>query len=134
MKLAIVGSTVLDGNPYADFAIRWIIALMQPTVVVSGGAKGVDTMAENIAKEMKIPVQIFRPTQKRWHGPGGYKERNTKIAQACDGLVRIASQDTKTYGSGWTRDLAMKLGKPVSEIIIHTEDQNESNDSRPLPE
>jgi hypothetical protein len=53
-----------------------------------------------------------------WDGPGGFKERNLRIAVACDELVRIVAHGTRTYGSGWTRDRAAAMGKPTKEIVL----------------
>lgn len=115
MKLAIVGSVSLDGNLEAYRIIREVIDKYKPDTIVSGGAKGVDSMAKEAAKENRIETRIFLPKVNRWEG---YKERNLLIAKECDVLVRIAAKDSKTYGSGWTRDRAKEFGKQVEEFLI----------------
>jgi hypothetical protein len=116
--LAIVGSVRLEGNAEAASLIEQLLDRYEPTKVVSGGAKGVDTMGVTAARARGIPVEEFVPTVARWWGPGGYKERNQQIADACTHLVRIIAHDTKTYGSGWTRDRAKEQGKHTAEFII----------------
>jgi hypothetical protein len=118
MRLAIVGSTKLVDDPRVERIIRQSIKKHRPTTVVSGGAKGVDSTAAWVAKEEGIEVQEHRPTVFQWEGPGGFKERNELIASNCDVLIRIASKDATTYGSGWTRDKAVQLGRPTEEFII----------------
>jgi cytoskeletal protein RodZ len=133
--LAIVGSR--DVPDYLSSSlVKQAILEHKPSIVISGGARGVDTMAEVIAREMGIPVMQFRPQQVSWDAmpmgepveavadngmivtvPGGYKARNMKIAESCDCLVRIASSTTKTYGSGWTADYAERIGK---RVVRHT--------------
>lgn len=123
-KLAIVGSTGLAGNADAERIIRELFDRYQPAKLVSGGAVGIDTMAAEEAKRRGIPASIFLPEVRRWDGGGtaiGFKQRNELIARACTRLARIVVRNSKTYGSGWTRDLAAKLGKPTEEYVIDVE-------------
>ena len=87
----------------------------RPELVISGGAAGIDTMAEEVATMLGIPTRIFMPEGRGWPL---YKARNLKIATECDHLWRIVSARTKTYGSGWTRDRAAEMGKPTEETGI----------------
>lgn len=119
MRLAIVGSVVLAGNADAQRLIEDAIARWKPTVVVSGGADGIDTMAVETAKRLGIDTCEHLPENGRW-APNGYKARNLIIAQDCDVLVRIVAFASKTYGSGWTRDQVARLGKPTEEFIVHS--------------
>lgn len=121
MKLAIVGSTSLDGNPSALQLIRQIFDRYQPTTFISGGAVGIDTMAEEEARRRGILRDIRRPRVPSWGAPGGFRERNQEIADRCDVLVRIVASTSKTYGSGWTRDRAAAQGKHTEEYKIHVE-------------
>lgn len=116
MKLAIVGSTELAGSDRVRLAICHVLDRLRPDLVVSGGAKGIDSMAVAEASSRGIPTQVFRPKVLDWEH--GFKPRNIQIAEACDQLVRIFSATSKTYGSGWTRDYAATLGKPTEEIAI----------------
>lgn len=78
-------------------------------------------MAAAVAKERGIPVQEFLPQSRSWEGFGaktGFRARNMLIAQHCDALVRIVAHDSRTYGSGYTRDYAKKIGKPVEETVV----------------
>ena len=121
MRLAIVGSTSLADNEQVRAEIRDLIASYRSQIndeheefiVVSGGARGVDTMAEEEARALGIPIVVFPPKTQHWAGPGGYRERNFAIAHYCTHLIRIASVRSKTYGSGWTRDRAQELGRVI---------------------
>lgn len=84
-------------------------------VFISGGAKGVDFAVQDLCKQFDYPFVVFKPRLENWEC---YKERNWSMAYACDVLYRIVSKDSKTYGSGWTRDRAKEMGKPVEEIVI----------------
>lgn len=116
MKLAIVGSTELSGNGRAMLTICGVLDRLRPELVISGGAKGIDSMAVAEAESRGIPTLVFRPTVRNWEF--GFKPRNIQIAEACDHLVRIFSPTSRTYGSGWTRDYAARLGKPTEEYGI----------------
>jgi hypothetical protein len=94
----------------------------QPSVLISGGAKGVDSIAEEEAVARGIPIDIKRPSLRQWNGPGGFKERNARIAEACEHLVRIYDPDSGTYGSGWTADLAEKMGRGVWRVAVQAKE------------
>lgn len=120
MKLAIVGSHELRDGLYNDAkaSVLTVLKLMRPDEVVSGGADGIDWLAEHGADWLGIPKRIFRPEVQRWEdsqGPRGtfkgFKTRNLEIAAYCTHLVAIRDATSTTNGSGWTYQQAKKLGK-----------------------
>jgi predicted Rossmann fold nucleotide-binding protein DprA/Smf involved in DNA uptake len=113
VRLAIVGSRCLEGCPEARDLVRQVIVARQPTVVVSGGAEGVDTMAAEEARAAGVDVIELAPTVRAWDGPGGFKERNMLLARNCDELVCIEGTCTTTRGAIWTARHARRLGKDV---------------------
>lgn len=120
--LAIVGTRNLEDNEDAWNEVRDAIERWAPVdAVISGGARGVDDMAEHWAKLLGIFPLIYRPQVKSWNDRGklrGYRSRNIMIAKACDALVRIAAKDTTSFGSKWTLNFAKRLGRITEEIII----------------
>lgn len=120
-KLAIVGTRILDCRNDSTRVVERIkraIDRLQPDVIISGGADGVDVLAEAAAiwfgyTETNGKLIVHRPTTKRFQGPGGYRERDLLIAQECTHMLRIACKMSTTYGSGWTAQEAEKLGKTV---------------------
>ena len=123
MILAIVGSSQL--TPVQTQTTQWMIACvldsLVPEQVVSGGAKGVDTLAEMEADLVGIPFLKFLPQHQSWGGGNGlpgYQARNIQIANHCDQLVCIRSKTAETYGSGWTADYTEGLGKPVRRLYV----------------
>lgn len=121
MKLAIVGSRELAGDQAARRLIVDIINAhmtddeIEEFVIVSGGAVGIDQMAAEVARTKGLPLIEHLPEAKSWPA---YRKRNRKIAQDCDKLIRIVSKRSRTYGSGWTRDRAIELGKPTQEYVL----------------
>ena len=87
--------------------------------IVSGRSPkgGVDIMAANAANGLGLELLEFPPKHNRWR-PEGFEERNLLIARRCDRLYRIATRDSKTYGSGWTADRAEEMGKLVRRLYI----------------
>jgi hypothetical protein len=117
MRLAIVGSVSFRTEELFNMAedqIQFYISeyLLDIEKIVSGGAIGVDSMAEKWANYYNIPVKIHLPKNRRW-APEGFKERNLKIAEDCTHLLCIRDKESKTYGSGWTSDRAKDMGKVV---------------------
>lgn len=122
VRLAIVGSTKFaeDGDSFAWVEKRIIQALkeLKPSLVISGGAKGIDTWAIHIAASRGFQTREFRPLSPQWE-PNGYKDRNLLIAKECTHLLCIRHWLSSTYGSGWTADRAKELGKYVQRFTYY---------------
>lgn len=123
-RLAIVGSRCLEGSEEARRLVREAIERHRATVVVSGGARGVDTMAREEAQKLGIEVKEWlplRPAQSRdmrvaWARE--YRARDRQIAADCACLVLIESKTTRTHGARYTHDRARALGKPTEEFLV----------------
>jgi len=76
-------------------------------LVVSGGAKGADTLGEQWAKENNIPTLIFKPEWDKYGKSAGFR-RNQDIVKNCDMVV--AFWDGVSKGSKSSIDLCVKLG------------------------
>ena len=83
--------------------------------VVSGGATGVDEMAEAWAKEMNLPMFVIKPDWKRW-GKAAGPIRNSKIVELADTLVAFSTPNTT--GTMDTLKKARKKGIPVFQIEL----------------
>jgi predicted Rossmann fold nucleotide-binding protein DprA/Smf involved in DNA uptake len=117
MRIAIVGSARIsnEGLDIARKIIESFFIAFRPDHIVSGGAKGVDTLAETMANDRGIPFTKFLPEKPTWKY---YKKRNKLIAENCDILLAIRSAGSRTYGSGWTADYAETLHKPVTRFEV----------------
>jgi len=116
-KIAIVGSRDF---PDKRLVIDYVNSLPEGTEVVTGGARGVDTWAEEAARLKGLTVTVFLPYFKRpghkyfgryakWH----FFARNDEIVDYCDKLV--AFWDGKSKG---TNDTIKKAQKKEKEVII----------------
>ena len=126
MILAVVGSTELNEsqNMAAKFVIWGALQVLNPTGFTSGGAKGVDTLGQNLFWTFRSDAKdvfIWLPEHPSWEGRGilkGFRHRNLQIAETCDSLLRVVRKDSTTYGSGWTAAQAREMGKDVWEVFV----------------
>jgi len=107
VRVAVVGS-----RDYPDLAQvgRYIRALPRGTVVVSGGARGVDSRAESAARNAGLVTDIYLAD---WdlHGKKAGYVRNMLLVDACDKLV--AFWDGTSRGTKHAIELARSAGKRV---------------------
>lgn len=105
-RIAIVGSRDF---PNLDQVREYVRSLPLDTVIVSGGARGVDTVAEFEANRVGLQTLIFPADWSlgRW---AGYA-RNRDIVAAADELV--AFWDGYSKGTLHSVELARKRGIPV---------------------
>lgn len=106
-RVAIVGSR--GYQPLEDVR-AYVRALPTGTVVVSGGAHGVDRTAAQEAARCNLSCVEHRPDYET-HGKRAPLVRNRLIAQDCDRMV--AFWDGKSSGTAHAIDCANKLDKPV---------------------
>jgi len=132
-----------------EYILRLLMELHEKygdITVVSGGCPygGIDDYAEAIAEQLGLPPsKIFKPIAYCWNAPGGYRERNIKIAEQSDEMhVIVVSHlphnnkesnycyhcDCKGHvpsGGCWTGNHAKKLGKPVEWHVIDNRPEDE---------
>jgi len=84
---------------------------------VSGGARGVDTLAEKYADKNDIPKLIFLPDYAKY-GKIAPLIRNKKIVDNSD--IIIAFWDGVSRGTKFTIDYAKAQGKKVIVYIFNS--------------
>ena len=99
MKLAIVGSrnfTDYDNFKLAVIKVlqEWNITLEQIDNIVSGGAKGADTLAERFSQEYQIKMVIYRPDWNLYGKRAGIL-RNTDIVESSTHMIAFPSRSGK---------------------------------------
>lgn len=92
---------------------EYVDSLPKSTIIISGGARGVDRAAENAAKDRKLGTLIFYPD---WtvDGKSAGIKRNEKIVSYADELV--AFWDGQSRGTWNSIERARKKGIPVTII------------------
>lgn len=110
MKVAIVGSRYWAD--YQTFKDRVMMVLPIDTrMIISGGAGGVDTMAEMLADELGISFVEYLPEQGQ-PSPECFHSRDRKMARDCNFMIGFPGP--KSPGVHNTLSIARGLGiQPV---------------------
>lgn len=113
-KIAIVGSRGLDDSR-VEAAIEKALETESRNglVIISGGAAGVDRIAEDWAKRNKIAVHVIRPDWQTNGMAAGYL-RNTDIVLASDRVLAI--WDGQSKGTADTVRKAHQYDRPVEVV------------------
>ena len=97
-KVAIVGSRKINDYEFVEnefFDLLKNLNLTKDNVmIISGGARGVDTIAQLIAKKYGIPILIFYPDYKKY-GKKAPLVRNIKIVKEADYILAFPSKDSR---------------------------------------
>lgn len=95
MKLGIVG-TRNPGVSYQDWEDLLLakIDLSKVEMVVSGGAKGIDTYAKKFAARHHIPLMEYLPEYSKY-GRAATLRRNTQIVHESSVVVAFPSPESK---------------------------------------
>ena len=116
IKLGIVGYRKFkDYNKFSTIVDDYIKEIGVPVLIVSGGAKGVDTMAEEYAKEHNIPTQIFYPDWDKYKKKAGLM-RNTDIIKASTHVLALPNEKSVGTFDSMTKAITYKKKLKVVEI------------------
>ena len=72
IKVAVVGSRGLDDYEFLESVLDDLANDLGPFVILSGGAKGADALAERYAEEKGMDIEIFKADWKRYGKGAGY--------------------------------------------------------------
>lgn len=112
--VAIVGTR--RPEPWMRAAVMALVrGLPAETVVVTGGAYGVDWIAERLAREQGLAVEVFYPDYDA-HGDRAPLVRNRRIAERCTELHAFPAFGSR--GTWHAVGEARKLGRAV---VVHRE-------------
>ena len=107
-KLGVVGSRHFNNYPFLCEILKWY----DISAIISGGAKGADSLAAKYAMENNMPLKEF---QAEWDklGKAAGPICNRKIVEAADEIVAFMDQKIPTPGTSNIIALAESLNKPV---------------------
>lgn len=117
-SLGIVGTrTYTNWSSFCDHMNKVNLYFpFPPTAIISGGARGTDTLAERYAKTvLNIPIQIILPDWKT-HGRAAGPIRNKEIVKRSDHV--IAFWDGTSRGTKSTINLCKASNTPITIIRI----------------
>lgn len=117
MKTIIAGSRVITDIQFVRAAVAacpWRI-----TEVVSGAARGVDTLGEQVAQELSIPVVIF-PADWQGKGRAAGPIRNQQMAEYAAALLAV--WDGQSRG---TLDMVKRATR--HKLLVHVVNINQQS-------
>ncbi|MDD5151798.1 MAG: DUF2493 domain-containing protein [Flavobacterium sp.] len=106
MRVAVVGSRNINNKK----EIFDILSRYDISIVVSGGALGVDTIAEEYAENINIGTDIYLPDWKKYGKSAGFI-RNKDIINNSD--MTIAFWDGKSKGTLNSIEYSRKINHPT---------------------
>ena len=114
MRLAIIGSREISDPRILLEALKEVPYLDSITEIVSGGAKGVDSLARAYAQKNNLKLTEFLPDYGRY-GRGAPLQRNTQIIEYADIVLAIPVKG----GSAGTHDGIKKAKALGKRLYIH---------------
>jgi len=123
MKIAIVGSREFSDMKFAQRVIMKELLFAIPCtddvnqeelVLVSGGARGIDTLAEQEADKLKMNKTIF-PAEWNKYGKSAGFIRNELIIKEADRV--IAFWDGRSKGTKHSINIAILARKPIDIYV-----------------
>lgn len=108
MKLAIVGSREFNDYKKMCRFINEKFDLSEIDTIVSGGAKGADTLAEKFAKDNNLNL-IVKEAQWEKFGRAAGPKRNVLIVEEADAVVAFPTSSSR--GTRHTMKLTRQAGK-----------------------
>jgi hypothetical protein len=115
IRLAIVGGRdFTDTTKFEEIVNNYINEIGTPSLIISGGAKGVDNFAENHALKYNIPTLILKPDWSKGKHAGLL--RNTDIVNESTHVLALPTINSKgTYDS---INKATKINKIVKIVQV----------------
>jgi pimeloyl-ACP methyl ester carboxylesterase len=107
VKVAVVGSR---DYPDLDAVRRFVWEQDRTTVIVSGGASGVDRAAVDEAKRLGMAYEVHLPDWNK-HGKSAGAIRNRQIVESASEVA--AFWDGVSRGTAITMELAKRFGKTL---------------------
>lgn len=101
MKICICGSRIIKRYAPIEKALNEFFAEhsdLKMTELISGAAKGVDTLAENFALRNGIPIQRYYADWQKFGIGAGFK-RNSQMVDISDAVIAIFPLGLRTNGT-----------------------------------
>lgn len=115
MKIAIIGSRNPGNIDFEMLLAEYSISIKSDDIIISGGAKGIDSLAASFALKNGNQLLEFLPDYSKF-GRGAPLVRNKQIIDNAD--VVIAFWNHESRGTKFTIDYARKSGKEPIVIAI----------------
>lgn len=114
-QVIVAGSRGFSDQALMDTKLDHYFAGLKPTAIISGGARGADSMGEAYAKSRDIPVLRFPAQWDKYGRRAGYL-RNAQMLEVADALV--AFWDGSSRGTKHMIDISKAKGIQVRVVKI----------------
>ncbi len=114
MRLVISGSRAF---PDMDAVLRYVSELPADTVVITGGARGVDAWAHRAAMSAGLDTEVY-PANWVGHGRSAGPRRNERMAAVCDAVTLF--WDGRSTG---TKDMLQRAKRHGRLIRMYLADE-----------
>src|SRR5690554_7493215 len=85
-KIAVIGS-----RHFTDYdRLERVLQPWLPAHIISGGAKGADALAEQLAREHELPITVIKPDWKQYGRGAGPIRKDRKSTRLNSSHVRIS--------------------------------------------
>lgn len=115
MKLLVAGSRDYNNFANLEYVINQVRKQYNITSIISGCARGVDTLAIEYAQKYNLKVEKFPADWNKFGRSAGYI-RNKEMVKVADILVAVWKN--RSPGTGHTIELARKKGIP--RVIVES--------------
>ena len=109
MKLLIAGSRGITDFDLSEHVPK------DTEMIISGGAKGIDTVANEYATNHNIPITVVRPRYELY-GIAAPIKRNEQMVEMADEVLIV--WDGVSRGTKSTIEYARRMNKKVTVIIV----------------
>lgn len=113
MKVIVAGSRDI-GERYYPWIKEHLDASPYPiTTLISGGARGVDSLGERWAREAGVECEVYPANWNLYGRSAGYR-RNVEMAQTADALIAFW-----TGKSPGTEHMIKTMEKAKKPVLVH---------------
>ncbi len=120
IKVGISGSRTIINREFIFKQLDWYLSNLKmdnEIILVHGGAKGVDSIAESWAKKNKIKTEIYLPDYDKY-GKAAPIKRNQTIVDNSDYFIAIQLENSR--GTQDAINKAIGRGLPIKIIKYET--------------
>ena len=114
----VAGSRTITDYNYIKETLDYFLQNKSEITIVSGGARGVDSLAERYAKERNYELKVFPADWDKYGKSAGYirnDEMHKYISQFSDRGI-VAFWDGKSKGTAHNFGLASKYDTPIKIV------------------
>lgn len=125
--IIVCGSRVYDNYDKFCSSLERFLSKYDSADIISGGARGVDTMAIRYANLHNIPLHVFNANWNVYGKSAGYI-RNAEMlefARNNGNPIVLAFWDGKSKGTAHMIKIATKKNVPVKTVIINEENSDD---------